>query len=176
MIPALATGNREDGSPVTTVILGLDDANLHGLREDMPVLLDGRVLGVPALDVALVAARTPEELARVIRAQFKPGSARLKLSDAEVQSGFNEHRDLLLDSVRTIVEYCGARLVWKPAAEDRLCADCGGRIVFDYGLDELIHVETRTHRCADLAGCAHDAVLIDVPPNQQQQPKGDSPT
>lgn len=62
MIKAVVAG----ASGKKTIILGLSDENLRRLREDMPILVEGSTVGIES-DIAIVAGRTEEELARQIK-------------------------------------------------------------------------------------------------------------
>lgn len=48
------------------VILGLSDENLRRLREDMPILVNGRELGI-AVDIAVIAGRTEDSIQEQMR-------------------------------------------------------------------------------------------------------------
>jgi hypothetical protein len=68
MIKAVAKGKRlKDDTPVTSILLGLSDENLRRLREDMPIAIDGREIGMPDIDVVIFAGRTEDEMLALLK-------------------------------------------------------------------------------------------------------------
>jgi hypothetical protein len=167
VIIATAQGRRaDDGSPVTTLVLGFDDAALYRLREGSPIKVDGRVpvVAVPGLDLVIVAGRTEAELARTLRLQG--ASVAERPTDQPGASGN------LLQALHS----AGLHLIHgpNPDAEGRFpCADCGEPVAYEEGgTGLLVHEATGVHGCALGQGCAHIAVEIEStrPPQQGATP------
>lgn len=70
MLKAVMSGPRKDtGEHVHTILLGLSDENLRRVREGMPILVDGRDLEVPGVDVVIFSGRTEDSMKRMLEDQ-----------------------------------------------------------------------------------------------------------
>jgi hypothetical protein len=68
VIKAVAMGTRKvDDSPVATIALGLSDENLRRLREGMPIVIDGRDITLPSINIVIFSGRTEEDCMRQLK-------------------------------------------------------------------------------------------------------------
>jgi hypothetical protein len=62
-----ATGRTGDGRPF--VLLGLSGENITRLMADEPITVDLAAMGLPAIEVVIVAGRTEEDIVEKLRTQ-----------------------------------------------------------------------------------------------------------
>lgn len=155
MILTMANGTR-DGVEVSILIFGLTDENIHRLKEGMPIHTDGRRLGLPTVDVVIMAGRSDEAIRRDVESTVRQSGGSIdQLTAPPPESQAHEE---LVDLVTEGARQLGARIVYVPTPDAQgviHCADC------DEGIEKTdhgywTHTDPHTeHGCRYGQGCAH---------------------
>jgi hypothetical protein len=166
MIKGVIDGHRKPtGEPTKIIILGITEANVHRMREGMPVDVDGRELNMPGIDIVIMFGKDERTIAKEVMAQIPAGVPRqvIPMPEAVVERRATEDRDKLVQLATTAATALGYVLAERqPDSADGAaeCDDCGEEISNANGT--WIHTgpgADHVHGCRYGEGCAHPAQL-----------------